>query len=59
MDEKTPAQAGDTTAFDLQEWLSSLLFSHPGGVQSASPGRQIGQHVPRHWFQRLIARCGL
>lgn len=35
MDEKKPAQAGNTANLDFEAWLSSLLFPLPGAVQQA------------------------
>jgi hypothetical protein len=58
MDEKKPAQAGITANLDFEAWLSSLLFPLPGAVKQAHSARQVSQHLPRHWFQRLLARCG-
>ena len=48
----------DSPSFDVDAWLTRLLFANAGGEQTGSTSSKVGQHGLRHWIKRFIARCG-
>lgn len=44
--------------FDLETWLTSLLFTQPGGVQTGGASGEIGQHLSCHGVKIGIGSGG-
>lgn len=47
----------DSPSFDVDAWLTGLLFANAGGEKTGSTSGKVGQHGLRHWIKRFIARC--
>lgn len=43
-----------TAQFDLNAWLTSLLFTDSGGMQPGCAGSEVCQHLPSHGFERAV-----
>lgn len=50
-----PPNSGMTAQFDLNAWLTGLLFADTGGMQPGGAGCEVCQHLPGHGFERGVS----